>query len=100
MAQVRHAIPASLRSAPLSLPASSTSPLPIRFNTQTPGRRWSPRAARSLFLVILVVHVDRPDPRLVHVPRGDLPRGLARGQHGVVLVVVAVHAVAPGQEQV
>ena len=59
----------------------------------------SPGAAadgRGLLLVVLLLHVDVPD--VVGGPGGDVLHREHGRVHGVVLVVVAVHAVAPDRD--
>src|SRR5258706_3658770 len=57
-------------------------------------------SATAAFLVVLVVDVHTPDRALVAAAGHDRFDRLLRRQHRVVLVVVAVHTVASGQEQV
>src|SRR6185503_45913 len=57
-------------------------------------------SATAAFLVVLVVDVHAPDRALVAAAGDDRVDRLLRRQHGVILVVVAVHAVASGQEKV
>ena len=61
-------------------------------------RGWS--LGSPLFLVIVHLGVDFPEVGLVRLAGDDVVHRHHGGQHGVVLVIVAVHAVAADQEQV
>src|SRR5438094_289164 len=79
-----------------SLPASWPASVACEYGGSRPGSRYlcDRNAPYLLRFVVLVVDVDVPDRVLVGPARGDrLHRGVG-GQHRMVLVVVAVHAVA------
>src|SRR5277367_7066554 len=55
-------------------------------------------AALLFFFVVFLFGVDFPEDAFVHVAGDDVVDGGHGGEHGVVLVVVFVHAVAAYQE--
>jgi len=60
-----------------------------------------PQLKLKLFLLLIfLLRVDRPDILLIDAPRENVVDGGHRCQHGMILVIVFVHAVAPHQKQV